>query len=105
MTTAIAVSGDTKRSTSRRHSAAAWSGSRASSSATSFPKNLEWQSRLAQELLEPAEIGLGIAAELRAQHAGMAAALEAGAHLPPTLPIGTLPPSRTSMCAGARPRS
>jgi hypothetical protein len=51
-------------------------------------KKLGWQSWLAEELLEAAEIGLGIAAELRPQHAGMATALEAGAHLAPTLPIG-----------------
>jgi transposase len=51
-------------------------------------KKLERQSWLAQELLELAEKGLGITAELRAQHAGMAVALEAGAHLTPAQPIG-----------------
>src|SRR4051794_36972995 len=47
------------------------------------------QSWLAEELLEPAEIPFGVTMEPRPQHAGPAAALEAGAHLPPTLPIGS----------------
>src|SRR3954468_2203440 len=50
---------------------------------------LSRQSRLAEELFEPAEVGGGIAAELRPQHAGVSTALEAGAHLAPALAIGT----------------
>ena len=52
-------------------------------------KKQGWQSWLAEELLEPAEIPFGVTTEPRPQHAGPAAALEAGAHLPPTLPIGS----------------
>src|SRR5206468_7454973 len=46
------------------------------------------QSWLAEELFEPAEVGGGIAAEPRPQHAGVPTALEAGAHLAPARPIG-----------------
>jgi DDE_Tnp_1-associated len=51
-------------------------------------KNLGRQSWLAKELFEPAEVGSGIAAEPRPQHAGVPTALEAGAHLAPARPIG-----------------
>src|SRR4051812_46618777 len=50
---------------------------------------LDRQSWLAEELFEPAEVGSGIAAELRPQRAGVPAALKAGAHLAPARPIGT----------------
>src|SRR3954466_9797610 len=49
---------------------------------------LAWQSWLAEELLEAAEIGCRITPELRPQHASMATALKAGAPLAPPLPIG-----------------
>src|SRR3954462_12105926 len=51
-------------------------------------KSLSRQSWLAEELFEPAEVGSGIAAEPRPQHAGVPTALEAGAHLAPARPIG-----------------
>src|SRR6188472_4001217 len=51
-------------------------------------KKLSRQSRLAEELFEPAEVGSGIATEPRPQHAGVPTALEAGAHLAPARPIG-----------------
>ena len=47
------------------------------------------QSWLAEELFEPAEVGGGIAAELRPQHPGVPTALEARAHLAPALAIDT----------------
>src|SRR4051812_50191626 len=47
------------------------------------------QSWLAKELFEPAEVGSGIAAELRPQHPGVPTALEARAHLAPALAIDT----------------
>src|SRR4051812_50120259 len=53
-----------------------------------WQKKLSWQSWLAEELFEPAEVGSGIAAEPRPQHAGVPTALEAGAHLAPARPIG-----------------
>ena len=49
---------------------------------------LERQSWLAEELFEPAEIGCGIAPELRPQHPGMATALQTGPQFPPAPPIG-----------------
>src|SRR3954453_7519984 len=49
---------------------------------------LSWQSWLAEELFEPAEVGWGIAGEPRPQHAGVPTALEAGAHLTPARPLG-----------------
>jgi hypothetical protein len=52
-------------------------------------KKARTASRLAQQLLELAEVSLGITAEPGAQHAGMVAAIGAGAHLPPALPVGT----------------
>src|SRR4051812_49615411 len=54
-----------------------------------WQKKLSRQSWLAEELFEPAEVGSGIAAEPRPQHAGVPTALEAGAHLAPARPIGT----------------
>ena len=54
-----------------------------------FLKKLGRQSWLAEELFEPAEVGSGIAAELRPQHPGVPTALEAGAHLAPARPIDT----------------
>jgi hypothetical protein len=47
------------------------------------------QNWLAEELLEPVEIGYGVTAKLRAQHTGMPTALEAGAHFTPAPPIGS----------------
>src|SRR5689334_20210780 len=52
-------------------------------------KKLGRQSWLAEELFEPAEVGGGIAAEPRPQHAGVPTALEARAHLAPALAIDT----------------
>jgi len=52
-------------------------------------KKLERQSWLAEELLEPVEIGYRVTAELGAQHTGMPTAFEAGAHFTPAPPIGS----------------
>src|SRR5689334_24937732 len=60
-----------------------------SAAARRATSRLSRQSWLAEELFEPAEVGSGIATEPRPQHAGVPTALEAGAHLPPTLAIGT----------------
>src|SRR3954449_4850891 len=54
-----------------------------------WPFFLGRQSWLAKELFEPAEVGGGIAAELRPQHPGVPTALEARAHLAPALAIDT----------------